>query len=672
MLKKGSSCIAVENYMKLQGISKNSIEEVKRKSEDLYNDIVSTPKFNTGLLLGYVQSGKTNGMLMSMAYAIDNGFNKIILLTANDEGIYNQTVDRLRESKLMVHTITKDKINSTTLLNDAYDKFVAVCPKNAYRLENLREFVISSTDESWLIFDDEADQASLNTNASKSKEEQSTINSNIEFLLTKINTMSYIQVTATPQALLLQNLRSLFRPDFIVTLEPGEGYVGGEKLFLKEDSENNFLRIYNKNDIDISYNTDGMPVIPEAMKDAICNFLLATTIKFIKTEGNSYTCMIHISIKKDEHSDIEHIVNLYMNAITKSLKMVDKKIEDKNSLKVYKDILDRFQKEYNNLKNTVNDIPNFSELINMIKESCRVNNIQVINSDTGKSPNYKSLYNFIIGGTRLSRGLTIKNLITTYYTRDPLIAKIDTMNQHARMYGYRENDLDVIRIFTTSAIARRFAAITRHENELRKAIIDNTIDDPIALYVDENLQPTRNNVLIADELSVFRSGEELFPHRPKYLRKDVENNTNILNDLLDKYIKNNKMSACKVSIDFMLKILEYIETYPYKNQAWDDILVKKILTAFKRIYDNIGYIIVDVNRDLGQNFKRSTLGTINAVLASGEKELVNVNYPTLFLYRIIGKHNVKNWDDTPFWIPDIILPKDKKYLFVTNFESEEI
>lgn len=672
MWKRGSSCIAIENYMLLQEIGADSIEKVKGKAIDLCNGIVSSSDLRTGLLMGYVQSGKTNGMLMSMAYAIDNGLNKIILLTASDEGIYEQTVDRLRESKLMVHTITKDKFSTTTLLDYDYEKFVAVCPKNGSRLESLREFISSDkTDGAWIIFDDEADQASLNTNTSKSKEELSVINSNIEFLLKGINTSAYIQVTATPQALLLQNWESLFRPDFIVALEPGEGYVGGDILFIAENSEEKFLRIYDESSINIKYNDDGMPIIPEAMKDVICNFLLAATIKFMKNKGSSYTCMIHMSLKKGDHSDIEHIVSLYMNAITKSLKLLDKLIEDKSIERSYKDSFERFEREYENLKNTVHTIPTFLDLMNMLKDSCRMNNIQVINSDSGKSPNYKSLYNFIIGGTRLSRGITIKNLITTFYTRTPVTAKVDTMNQHARMYGYREKDLDVIRIFTTDCIVKRFAAITKHENELRAAILDNATGDRIVLYLDERLEPTRNNVISSEELNIFRSGTELFPHRPKYLTEDVDNSTRVLDDMLNNYVENKRKIACEVSIDFMLKILDQIETYSYKNQLWDDGVIKNILLGFKRLYNNKGFILVDIDRNLGRVFNRSVLGTTDAVLAAGERELAINNYPTLFLYRVKGGSD-KNWDDIPFWIPDIILPNDKKYLFVTNYEDVSV
>ena len=51
-----------------------------------------------------------------------------------------------------------------------------------------------------------------------------------------------------------------------------------------------------------------------------------------------------------------------------------------------------------------------------------------------------------IGGNKLGRGVTIKNLLVSYYGRNPKRAKADTVLQHARMYGYRKKDLGVLLI----------------------------------------------------------------------------------------------------------------------------------------------------------------------------------------------------------------------------------
>ena len=44
---------------------------------------------------------------------------------------------------------------------------------------------------------------------------------------------SYVMYTATPQAPLLVNLADILSPDFVIVLEPGHGYTGGEYFFEK-------------------------------------------------------------------------------------------------------------------------------------------------------------------------------------------------------------------------------------------------------------------------------------------------------------------------------------------------------------------------------------------------------------------------------------------------------
>src|SRR5204862_101366 len=106
-----------------------------------------------------------------------------------------------------------------------------------------------------IILDDEADQASLDNNArrrslakaaqeelklsKKSKKEPedpediapTKIHELIANLRKVLRHHVFLQVTATPFALLLQNVSSSLRPRFTHLLEPGEGYTGGELFF---------------------------------------------------------------------------------------------------------------------------------------------------------------------------------------------------------------------------------------------------------------------------------------------------------------------------------------------------------------------------------------------------------------------------------------------------------
>jgi len=87
----------------------------------------------------------------------------------------------------------------------------------------LEEFGPSS-----LIIDDEADQASLNTRARRADGTRSAINDRLVELRGFFDKNTYLQVTATPQALFLQVPGHDFRPKFTILSHPGSDYVGGE------------------------------------------------------------------------------------------------------------------------------------------------------------------------------------------------------------------------------------------------------------------------------------------------------------------------------------------------------------------------------------------------------------------------------------------------------------
>ena len=99
---------------------------------------------------------------------------------------------------------------------------------------------------SCLIIDDEADQASLNTKTSRADGTRSKINEKISELRAFFEKNTYLQVTATPQALFLQTQGHEFRPKFTVLSHPGSDYVGGDDFF---GDDSNLVREFDLNDI---------------------------------------------------------------------------------------------------------------------------------------------------------------------------------------------------------------------------------------------------------------------------------------------------------------------------------------------------------------------------------------------------------------------------------------
>src|SRR5690606_26303965 len=72
-----------------------------------------------------------------------------------------------------------------------------------------------------------------------------------------------------------------------------------------------------------------------------------------------------------------------------------------------------------------------------------------------------------VGGDLLQRGITFKSLVTTYFTRWPKTAgNMDTTLQRARWFGYRNDYLDLCKIFCTKDIAFKYSKLAEIDNDL--------------------------------------------------------------------------------------------------------------------------------------------------------------------------------------------------------------
>jgi hypothetical protein len=107
--------------------------------------------------------------------------------------------------------------------------------------------------------------------------------------------------------------------------------------------------------------------------------------------------------------------------------------------------------------------------------------------DTKGQLKLRSSYNVFIGGFVLDRGLTIENLISFFYGRNPNNFQQDTVLQHARMYGARsKEDMAVTRLYTTQRIYNAMKQMFEFDNELREAFerkVRNPEADDSAVFI---------------------------------------------------------------------------------------------------------------------------------------------------------------------------------------------
>jgi hypothetical protein len=126
----------------------------------------------TALLYGRVQSGKTAAMILTSALCFDNGFRIIVVLTADNVALVEQTANRFKalDGPRVFSSVKQDAYEwdgqQEELRQDVpTDGLVLVCAKDAFHLPQMIEFLqqIDAPLYPALIFDDEADAATPDT-----------------------------------------------------------------------------------------------------------------------------------------------------------------------------------------------------------------------------------------------------------------------------------------------------------------------------------------------------------------------------------------------------------------------------------------------------------------------------------------------------------------------------
>ncbi len=637
------------------------------------------PAKKQGLLLGLIQSGKTVALTTAIALAADNGYKCFIVLTSDNLLLYGQTLERLQEDLQGLQIVSKDTWNDLLAsivfsLRSPQNAVVLVTTKNATVLSNLLDTLTSlrqrlGTDlPAALIIDDEADQASLDTQTSKRASNPNIEPGKINDLITRIRDRfplhGYLQVTATPQALFLQDTDHPYRPEFTILTDPGKGYIGGQTFFsLVEGQSTHLVRRIAQSDVDILISSNGS-IIPQSLKRAISIFYIGATIKYLQSSdddrGNSrYSFLCHISQKKADHDIALVAINNYYSELRTGLDLTNL---DPLRISVEKELSAAFEDLFTTL---LVKTPPFFQVIEELKNFIVGTEPQILNSDKPKDqPRYSRRYNIFIGGTKLARGVTIKNLLVTYYGREPKTTNMDTMLQHARMYGYRQSNLDVTRLFVTEDVENRFRLINDSEQALREVITTYPNEVYRGIYIGSGIRATRPNVVNPNNVGAFGAGRSYFPSKPIYQRELIEKSTKHIDDELNQIYPLDRSRALPITIDLAISIIKMTKSELDAGGMWQNERIIASLETIKQEYSNQAYLVVrrksEVQRNQSQN-------RITALLGGGEiKRYANKEFPTLFMVRLNG-NKANGWDDYPFWVPNLRFP-DGLYGIIFNFE----
>ncbi|WP_256758447.1 Z1 domain-containing protein [Cohnella sp. WQ 127256] len=658
----------VNNFKSLlvEDIGENSTSDLISTAKRIFKH-APCPEFDNdsklGLLYGLVQSGKTNIINMTIAIASDNGYKFFILLTDNNNDLQQQTLNRSQESLqgMYVNHISTILYEPYEYIKETLDDegVVVICKKNPSDLTKLLEFIdqYEACTIPTLIIDDEADAVGLNTNQRFEDKPPSTINQHLKNIISKQKLNLFLQVTATPQAIILQT--DFLSPSFVELATVGNGYIGLETLFL-ENRENvirelqkDELTLFTDNEIEnfIDYN------VPIGIKQALCSFYVAATLKMLTEiqltkKPQSYSFLCHISPLQKVHEKIKYFIDRFKT---------DLKLTIKNKLN--NDIYFLLREEYLDLTKTFNvdGKVDFEHVLLMLSRNLVNSSIRVLNSSTDNEINSNYRYNILIGGNKFSRGLTIPRLLTTYYGRHSTSPQVDTLIQHARMCGYRSGDLDVTRIFIPNDLADLFETVSIHDKTQREIIDKNGIQN--TLYLDFNkLKPTRPNV-IPKAVGAFQAGSIYFPKVPEFRRGFVEGITKEIDNFVTrKFPESQKLYD--ISVKDIIQLLNKIPVI--KNGGWNSKVIVQYLDWLSENNIEKGHFYYSLDNDIGYSEKREGIG---AILSEEVNEFIKHNsvdtIPMLILYRLIGNKS-KDWEGERFWIPMFKFPKGQSIIFNLN------
>lgn len=464
-----------------------------------------------GMVVGYVQSGKTANYTGVIARAADAGYKVIIILAGSLNALRNQTQERIDQgfigkcTKLKkfigvgLHDQARTPAYFTTSISD-FKKSVAtqigvqldsisepvvfVVKKNTSTLKNLSSWLRDNNPHKlnefpMLLIDDEADHASVNTK----KDGITAINSRIRELLSLFSQSTYIGYTATPFANIFIDPDvvddvfedDLFPRDFILSLDPPTNYQGPQAIF-KDDINESPVRIIMdyENAYPRGHKKDYIPShIPQSLKNALNSFIISKAIRIIRRQSkHHHSMMINITRFTNVQSNIKsQLYSFLENDIKPAIRNYSSlSPEEALTNNIIRSIYETWTEEYSDCKEKWNDI---QQLLH--KSVSPIEIIEVNSSKSAEPLNYNN-YDYpngrtliAVGGLSLSRGLTLEGLCITYFLRNSIM--YDTLLQMGRWFGYRDGYGDLCKIYMTQEAYGWYYHISSVIEELRDDFI---------------------------------------------------------------------------------------------------------------------------------------------------------------------------------------------------------
>ena len=584
-----------------------------------------------GLVIGYVQSGKTSNYMGVIAKAADAGYRLIIVLSGMYNSLRQQTQRRLNSQIVEpAHRnrwlpLTREDADfghvtrASPLLSHTELRLLVVTKKNASRLERVCNWLADVAPEvrkkcPALIIDDEADQATPNTG--RNEERRSKINDLVLKLLHLLPTSSYVGYTATPFATVFIDpaAEDLYPSDFIVRLPRPKGYFGAEALFGRAplddgdepDDGYNMVRPVSKTEAaSVRPPTNRAerqafePPVPDSLKEAIRYFILASAARRCRGQSQRHSSMlVHTTHYSEVHLRQRAGIQGYIDQMKRGVGDTDRLLRDQLSAQWLDESgkVDPGEHGYPRLSFTevYSEVPDVLRDIKVIADNyISEDRLDYTEKQLDAEGNAVTVPQTVIavGGNTLSRGLTLEGLVASYFVRSG--RAYDTLLQMGRWFGFRPGYEDLPRIWMTEKLKGQFRFLATVEEEIRT---------DVERYEQENLSPREFGVRIrchpdlritspakmkaVGTVSLSYSGERLqtflFKHLDhEWLDKNLEAGRTLVEAALHSDSPVNQESPGRVVLeqvhaDRVISFLESYEFHPDHARLRPDLLVDYI------------------------------------------------------------------------------------------------
>jgi hypothetical protein len=697
----------------------------------------STSPNKPGILLGKIQSGKTRGFIGIIAEAFSNDYDVAIVLTKNSTLLGWQTTNRLeKEFQEFIETGEFADIHYVNTIHASGDTFtrvqlmqkhIFVGIKNYLNIDKLSELFFTRIPElknkKVLIIDDEADYGSIGFRKVKGQDaEMIQTAEKFSDFRGSLSNYSFLQVTATPYSLYLQPedyISSGFdyqplKPAFTQILPTHSGYVGGDFYFEEDGNDQSpayHLHItcrpleietlsVDKADPGVLSNVHFTPKL-EVFRKSILYFMAGVALRRAQyvidknLDKNKihiymmpkYAFVYHIQTSKDPmswqktliESYIQYLIDLFGNDKTSFDNLFNDIIED------LLESTNKGAKLWNVLVPKIEDIKHQLQLIvsNGDYKVLLINSDEKVIDRTDKNGQLKleSGMTFFVGGQVLDRGITIDNLIGFFYGRSPQTSKMDTVLQHARMYGNRKKeDLCVTRFYTTQSIYKNMKEIHFLDVALREQLQKN--DQGIVSIKrssDGRIIPCDPSRIALSNIVTIKNYKRILPYG--FNVRNSNQLTPIISDI-DQILQSAPGYTTQIGktfqinysqfVDIMKKIDNSFSGFDSSELKWD---LKLIYDLTKRFIDNAGVDYINVyvrtNMKMGRLKQNGDYITVPETSSTDGKyaKIAATEIPCLILLRQEGQAANPQWNSGPFYWPVLYCPGNLSHPLIFSWDN---